>query len=170
LSSAVNAEAYFRFQASPWGISGGPSGTWGRFFSEYLSFPLFSIIAQMLCTDISFMYHRRRLFVAVDSLIKWNISVSFCLSLSLHPKSALFLMVFSSLDELQKPIMCVIVLCIHTWHVRGLPVLLPCIVESTCTFIAWMWMQNVSPNRSCLRIKLHLATFENTVVFIREYV
>jgi hypothetical protein len=80
LSSAITAEAYFRFQASPWGISDGPSGTRDRFFSEYLSFPLFSVISQMLSTGISFTCHSRYLFVAVGSFIKWSISI--CLSLA----------------------------------------------------------------------------------------
>jgi hypothetical protein len=98
LSSAIPAEAYFRFQASPWGVSDGQSDTRDRFFSEYFSFPLFSIIAQMVCADISFMYHRRCLFVAIDNVIKWSTS----LWLSAHLKSALILVVFSSLEELQK--------------------------------------------------------------------
>ena len=84
------------------GISDGKCGTREGYFSKYLSFRPFRIIARMLRTDNSFIYHRHCLFVAIDSVIKWRTSLSLSLSLCVHPKYALFLVVFSSLDHTMK--------------------------------------------------------------------
>ena len=62
---------------SPYCVNGGQRGTVSSFCSR---FSLKNFIPPILHTYISFIKHRRYVILASDSVVRWNISLSLCLS------------------------------------------------------------------------------------------